>query len=53
METLSTESQAMGQAMYESAAQDAQGAEGAGADTGAEDVVDAEVVDEPNDKDTK
>ncbi|WP_278313749.1 molecular chaperone DnaK [Lolliginicoccus levis] len=53
METLSTESQAMGQAMYESAAQDAQGAEGAGADQGADDVVDAEVVDEPNDKDTK
>ncbi|MEE2060286.1 molecular chaperone DnaK [Rhodococcus artemisiae] len=52
VETLATESQALGQAIYE-----AQGAEGAAADdgaaAGADDVVDAEVVDEPNDTEKK
>ncbi|MBY6361600.1 molecular chaperone DnaK [Rhodococcoides corynebacterioides] len=53
VEKLSTESQALGQALYESAAADgAAGAEGAPTD-GREDVVDAEVVDEPNDADKK
>ncbi|MFW0874860.1 molecular chaperone DnaK [Rhodococcoides corynebacterioides] len=53
VEKLSTESQALGQALYESAAADgAAGAEGAPTD-GREDVVDAEVVDEPNDTDKK
>ena len=52
VEKLATESQALGQAIYE-----AQGAEGAaagdGAAAGADDVVDAEVVDEPNDSEKK
>ncbi|TCN49230.1 molecular chaperone DnaK [Rhodococcus sp. SMB37] len=52
VEKLATESQALGQAIYE-----AQGAEGAaagdGAAAGADDVVDAEVVDEPNDTEKK
>ncbi|GGC62328.1 molecular chaperone DnaK [Hoyosella rhizosphaerae] len=53
VETLNTESQAMGQAMYEAAAQDAPGADGAAGSAGPDDVVDAEVVDEPNEKDAK
>ncbi|MFD6855914.1 molecular chaperone DnaK [Rhodococcus sp. NPDC060090] len=52
VEKLATESQALGQAIYE-----AQGAEdaaaGDGAAAGADDVVDAEVVDEPNDTEKK
>ncbi|AMY20396.1 molecular chaperone DnaK [Rhodococcus kroppenstedtii] len=52
VEKLSTESQALGQALYESAAADGAGADGAPTD-GREDVVDAEVVDEPNDTDKK
>ncbi len=52
VEKLSTESQALGQALYESAAADGAGADGAPTD-GREDVVDAEVVDEPNDADKK
>ncbi|WP_045824487.1 molecular chaperone DnaK [Williamsia herbipolensis] len=51
VETLSTESQALGQAIYANAAAEG-GAEGApGASAGADDVVDAEVVDEPADTD--
>ncbi|KQR96519.1 Fe-S protein assembly chaperone HscA [Williamsia sp. Leaf354] len=51
VETLSTESQALGQAIYANAAAEG-GAEGApGASAGADDVVDAEVVDEPTDTD--
>ncbi|MCW4352556.1 molecular chaperone DnaK [Hoyosella sp. YIM 151337] len=56
VEKLGTESQALGQAMYEAAAQDAgaEGAPGAGqSQAGQDDVVDAEVVDEPSDKDNK
>lgn len=52
VEKLSTESQALGQALYESAAADGAAADGAPTD-GREDVVDAEVVDEPNDTDKK
>ncbi|UYP18423.1 molecular chaperone DnaK [Rhodococcus sp. Z13] len=53
VEKLATESQALGQAIYE-----AQGAEGGAAGDGAaaggaDDVVDAEVVDEPNDSEKK
>ncbi len=47
VETLSTESQALGQAIYANAAAEG-GADGApGGSAGADDVVDAEVVDEP------
>ncbi|MGN5236340.1 MULTISPECIES: molecular chaperone DnaK [unclassified Rhodococcus (in: high G+C Gram-positive bacteria)] len=51
VEKLATESQALGQAIYE--AQGAEGAAGDGAAAGADDVVDAEVVDEPNDTEKK
>ncbi|MDI9915101.1 molecular chaperone DnaK [Rhodococcus sp. IEGM 1379] len=51
VEKLGTESQALGQAIYESsAANEAGNADGAGND---DDVVDAEVVDEPTDSDKK
>ncbi|GGF12707.1 molecular chaperone DnaK [Williamsia phyllosphaerae] len=51
VETLSTESQALGQAIYANSAAEA-GADGApGSSDGADDVVDAEVVDEPTDTD--
>ncbi|AEF42515.1 molecular chaperone DnaK [Hoyosella subflava] len=56
VEKLGTESQALGQALYESAAQDSAAGGAAGADQGQpgqDDVVDAEVVDEPTDKDNK
>ncbi|MGB3773342.1 MAG: molecular chaperone DnaK [Rhodococcus sp. (in: high G+C Gram-positive bacteria)] len=53
VEKLSTESQALGQALYESAAADGAGAEGAAPTDGSDDVVDAEVVDEPVDTDKK
>ncbi|TQC48142.1 molecular chaperone DnaK [Rhodococcus sp. WS4] len=49
VEKLATESQALGQAIYEaSAAEEAANTDGSGAN-GADDVVDAEVVDEPSD----
>ncbi|MGU3291671.1 molecular chaperone DnaK [Williamsia sp. M5A3_1d] len=52
VETLSTESQALGQAIYANAAAEG-GAEGGSATAGgADDVVDAEVVDEPTDADS-
>ncbi|MBJ7290438.1 molecular chaperone DnaK [Williamsia sp.] len=52
VETLSTESQALGQAIYANSAAEA-GADGApGSSDGADDVVDAEVVDEPTDADS-
>lgn len=51
VEKLGTESQALGQAIYEaSAANEAGNTDGAGND---DDVVDAEVVDEPTDSDKK
>ncbi|KQU28383.1 MULTISPECIES: molecular chaperone DnaK [unclassified Rhodococcus (in: high G+C Gram-positive bacteria)] len=53
VEKLSTESQALGQALYESAAADGAGADGAAPTDGSDDVVDAEVVDEPVDTDKK
>ncbi|OUS90059.1 molecular chaperone DnaK [Rhodococcus sp. NCIMB 12038] len=53
VEKLATESQALGQAIYEaSAAEEAANTDGAGA-SGADDVVDAEVVDEPSDAEKK
>ncbi len=52
MEKLSTESQALGQAIYDAQAADSAAGDGAGkAQDG--DVVDAEVVDEPTDQDKK
>ncbi|MBY6537574.1 molecular chaperone DnaK [Rhodococcus sp. BP-349] len=53
VEKLSTESQALGQALYESAAADGAGADGSAPTDGSDDVVDAEVVDEPVDTDKK
>ncbi|MBC2642767.1 MULTISPECIES: molecular chaperone DnaK [unclassified Rhodococcus (in: high G+C Gram-positive bacteria)] len=53
VEKLATESQALGQAIYEaSAAEEAANTDGSGA-SGADDVVDAEVVDEPSDSEKK
>ncbi|BAH53819.1 molecular chaperone DnaK [Rhodococcus opacus] len=53
VEKLATESQALGQAIYEaSAAEEAANTDGSGA-SGADDVVDAEVVDEPSDAEKK
>jgi molecular chaperone DnaK len=53
VEKLATESQALGQAIYEaSAAEEAANTDGSGAN-GADDVVDAEVVDEPSDSEKK
>ncbi|MDF3303465.1 molecular chaperone DnaK [Rhodococcus sp. T2V] len=53
VEKLATESQALGQAIYEaSAAEEAANTDGSGAN-GADDVVDAEVVDEPSDAEKK
>ncbi|RVW01721.1 molecular chaperone DnaK [Rhodococcus spongiicola] len=52
VEKLSTESQALGQAIYEAQAADA-AASGDGAGPTDNDVVDAEVVDEPSDQDKK
>ncbi|RVW01304.1 molecular chaperone DnaK [Rhodococcus xishaensis] len=52
VEKLSTESQALGQAIYEAQAADA-AASGDGAGPADSDVVDAEVVDEPSDQDKK
>lgn len=64
METLSTESQKMGSAMYAAQAEEGAGAEGATAgaaggpnpgaeESSGEDVVDAEVVEDEDDKDAK
>ncbi|MFD4369757.1 molecular chaperone DnaK [Rhodococcus sp. NPDC058521] len=54
VEKLGAESQALGQAIYEaSAAEEASNTDGASADGGADDVVDAEVVDEPSDSEKK
>ncbi|GAA2062535.1 molecular chaperone DnaK [Williamsia deligens] len=50
VEKLSTESQALGQAIYANAAADAGTAEGGPSAGGADDVVDAEVVDETDDR---
>ncbi|AWK74144.1 MULTISPECIES: molecular chaperone DnaK [Rhodococcus] len=53
VEKLATESQALGQAIYEaSAAEEAANTDGAGSN-GSDDVVDAEVVDEPSDAEKK
>nr|WP_271209672.1 molecular chaperone DnaK [Rhodococcus wratislaviensis] len=53
VEKLATESQALGQAIYEaSAAEEAANTDGSGA-SGADDVVDAEVVDEPSESEKK
>ncbi|MFW2236857.1 molecular chaperone DnaK [Rhodococcus opacus] len=53
VEKLATESQALGQAIYEaSAAEEAANTDGSGT-SGADDVVDAEVVDEPSDSEKK
>ena len=53
VEKLSTESQALGQAIYANAAADAGAAEGGPSAGGADDVVDAEVVDETDDGEKK
>ncbi|MGV9669687.1 MULTISPECIES: molecular chaperone DnaK [unclassified Gordonia (in: high G+C Gram-positive bacteria)] len=55
IEKLSAESQEMGQAIYAASAAEGQaaGADGGSATAGDNDVVDAEVVDEPNSGDTK
>ncbi len=53
IEKLSTESQALGQAIYANTAEESAAAGDAPAGDGADDVVDAEVVDEPNSGDTK
>ncbi|MEE2034710.1 molecular chaperone DnaK [Rhodococcus chondri] len=54
VEKLATESQALGQAIYEAQGDGAgAGAAGDGAAAGADDVVDAEVVDEPTDAEKK
>ncbi|NLU83282.1 molecular chaperone DnaK [Rhodococcus sp. HNM0569] len=54
VEKLSTESQALGQAIYEASQQEGAAGDGEGAATGgADDVVDAEVVDEPDDSEKK
>jgi molecular chaperone DnaK len=53
VEKLSTESQALGQAIYANAAADAGAAEGGPSAGGADDVVDAEVVDETDDNGEK
>ncbi|EME57342.1 MULTISPECIES: molecular chaperone DnaK [Rhodococcus] len=53
VEKLATESQALGQSLYESQAADAGAAAGDGAAAGSDDVVDAEVVDEPTDSEKK
>ena len=54
MEKLATESQALGQAMYESSAAEAEASgDGAGAESEDDQVVDAEVVDEPVDTEKK
>jgi len=53
VEKLATESQTLGQAIYAaSAAEEAANTDGSGA-SGADDVVDAEVVDEPSDSEKK
>ncbi|MGJ0118222.1 molecular chaperone DnaK [Williamsia sp. MIQD14] len=52
VETLSTESQALGQAIYANAAAEGGAEGGSGPAGGADDVVDAEVVDEPSDTDS-
>ncbi|MGX7732607.1 molecular chaperone DnaK [Rhodococcus sp. 2H158] len=53
VEKLATESQALGQSLYESQAADAGAAAGDGAAAGSDNVVDAEVVDEPTDSEKK
>ncbi|NGP08558.1 molecular chaperone DnaK [Rhodococcus sp. 14C212] len=53
VEKLGTESQALGQSLYESQAADAGAAAGDGAAAGSDNVVDAEVVDEPTDSEKK